>query len=562
MRRVLLATAVAAAACCAGARAATPVQIMPGVTVTKTVEFTPHGAVAMTVIAGPQPSGLYALAPVLAHGTIVGGLERVTQIQRDVSPQATVVGVDGDTFSAADGHPSGIVLQNGALAHAPVATRASIGVDGAGALHVGRLRFFGTWRGTGQRRTLNGIDQPPVPGAVALFTPAYGPRTPAVAGAAQVVLDPFPAATPNTDLSATVQAVVGAGATAIPADGAVLMATGSAAAKLTAEAPVGTSVAIRLGLQPAWPGVVATLGGGPALLADGKPIFRTTETDFGNAFLTTRTARAAVGQTADGRILLVAVDGGQPGYSVGLTSYELAQAMVRLGAVTASSLGGGNAATAAFDGRLLNRPSARGGELPVKEALLLEYFGVYAPEPSLPLVNGDPGLDVETLAYKIVRPSTVAAVLVGPDGTQTTVDSGPRPAGTYTFTQPTFALEGTWHWTVSATDDLARTSTIDRTFRYDATLRGLTPPRATRGTATVRFTLSRPASVQLQVETPTGVAVRTLPARQLPAGPGSLVWDGRLPGGSPAYGGSYVAHLTVTSSVGTSDLSAPFGFRR
>jgi flagellar hook assembly protein FlgD len=156
----------------------------------------------------------------------------------------------------------------------------------------------------------------------------------------------------------------------------------------------------------------------------------------------------------------------------------------------------------------------------------------------------------------------VTASLVAPDGTSTVVDSGQKPAGTYTFAESTFPVEGTWHWTVEATDDLGRSSTIDRTFRYDATLRGLVAPRAARGSATFRFTLSRPASVQLQVESPTGVVVRSLPPAQLPAGPGAVTWDGRLPAGSPAYGGSYVAVLTVTSAVGTSNLQVAFSFRR
>jgi len=55
---------------------------------------------------------------------------------------------------------------------------------------------------------------------------------------------------------------------------------------------------------------------------------------------------------------------------------------------------------------------------------------------------------------------------------------------------------------------------------------------------------------------------RDVPPVSLPAGPQSVVWDGRLPHGSRAYGGSYVAHLFVTSSVGTSDLAVQFSFRR
>ncbi|HEY7077612.1 MAG TPA: AMP-binding protein, partial [Solirubrobacteraceae bacterium] len=89
-----------------------------------------------------------------------------------------------------------------------------------------------------------------------------------------------------------------------------------------------------------------------------------------------RFPRAAVGQLADGRVVLVAVDGDQPGYSVGMSNYELALAMQRLGAQTAMALAPARAAALAFDGTLLSKPS--GPEQPVAEALSVLYYGVYA----------------------------------------------------------------------------------------------------------------------------------------------------------------------------------------
>jgi hypothetical protein len=538
-------------------------ELMPGVTYERTVEFTPHGAAVLHVITAPRPGdqgGLYDLAPVLARGAITGGTETVTQLERDVSGTATVAGIEGDLFRAADGSPSGIYLQDGVLQHPPLGGRSSIGVDATGSLRVDRVRFFGTWQGTGQRRALAGVNRAPAPGEVVLFTPAYGPRAPAVAAAAEAVLQPFPAATPNVELTATVAAAGAGGGEAIPPDGAVLMATGAAAAKLRDEAPVGTTLRARLILQPSWAGVPTALGGGPLLVRAGKPVFSSLE-DFTNDQVTARSPRAAVAQLADGRVLLVAVDGGRPGYSVGLTSFELAQALVRLGAVTAAAVAPGDAVTVAFDGRLLNRPSG-GAEQPVKEALLVRYLGVYAPPPSLPLVTGEPARAQESLAYKLVRPSTVTAALVGPDGASRPVETGAaHPPGTYTFPYSAFDREGSWQWHVVATDDLGRTSTANRTFRYDTTLRGLAVSSG-GGVATARFALSRPARVRLQIETPTGVVVRALPVAALGAGARSLRWDGRLPLGTRAYAGTYVAHVFVSSEVGDSDLSGPFILRR
>ena len=157
----------------------------------------------------------------------------------------------------------------------------------------------------------------------------------------------------------------------------------------------------------------------------------------------------------------------------------------------------------------------------------------------------------------------MTAQLVGPDGTAHAVESGVQhPSGTYTLTYGAFDHEGTWHWNVAATDDLGRTSSADRTFRYDTTLRGLAVPRAARGTVAIGFTLSRPAQVGLQIETPSGVVLRALAPASLAPGLRTLTWDGRLPLGSPAFAGTYVAHLTVVSDVGTSELSAAFAYRR
>lgn len=540
-------------------------QLMPGVTFDKTVEFTPHGAVVLSVLTAPEPGsqgGLYQLTPVLSHGLVAAAPERVTQMEKDASASATVAGIDGDLFSQATGHPSGILISGGVLVDAPNPGRSAIGVDASGLLHVDRVKFFGTWKGTGQREPLTSINQTPLSGQVVLFTPTYGVKTPVLPGSAEAVVEPFPAAVPNTDLPATVTAVATGGGVPIPADGAVLMATGARVAVLQAEAGVGTPVTTRLILQPDWTGVGAGLGGGPVLVRGGKAVFRSNE-DFTDDQIAARTARAGVGQLADGRVILVAVDGDQPGYSVGMTSFELAQTMVRLGAVTASALDSGTSVTAAFDGHLLDRPSDPSGERPVREALLVEYFGVYAPPPPLPLVNGDPGSASETLSYKLVRPSTVTTELIGPGGaTQVLENAVAHPPGGYQFTASALPVEGTWRFDVSAKDDLGRVSSAEQTFRYDTTLRGLTTAAVATGTATIRFTLTRAASVSLHIETPGGIVVRTLPAQSLTAGAQRLVWDGSLDAGTRATSGNYVADVVVTSSVGTSDLSAPFAFRR
>ena len=432
---------------------------MPGVVFSRQLEFTGHGPVVLNVLTAPRPTGLYALKPILSNNAVLGR-ERVTSMERRVSADATVAGVNGDLFSLSDGHPTGGLIRDGVLDTGPADGRSTIGIDTDGTLHVERLSLAGTWQGSGQRRIL-GINEPARPNRTTLYTRAWGARTPAENGGAYAILQPFPATAPNTPLTATVTGYASGGNQPIPADGAVLVARGGQAGFLSAEAPVGSKVTILLTLTPPWTNVSQALGGGPLIVRDGRPVYRAFET-FTPQQLAFRSPRAGVGQTGDGRIVLVVADGSQPAYSTGLTNFELALTMMRLGCVTASALDSGGSATMAFDGKLLSRPSDRGGERAVAEALALFYYGVYVPPLASKAVPSSASL---ALAYKLVRPSTVTATLNGPGGATVSVDSGQRASGLHSLTwsaagQP----QGAWTFRVTADDDQGRHSVAERDF--------------------------------------------------------------------------------------------------
>lgn len=70
--------------------------------------------------------------------------------------------------------------------------------------------------------------------------------------------------------------------------------------------------------------------------------------------------RTAVGITADRKLILLAVDGRQPGFSGGMLSSEVADLLLQLGVVDAVNLDGGGSTTLVFaepTPRVLNRPS-------------------------------------------------------------------------------------------------------------------------------------------------------------------------------------------------------------
>ena len=536
--------------------------LMPGVTYTREVDFTSRGPIVLDVVTAPKPDGnVYSLAPALSNN-FLRGREALTHLDSRIAGNATTVAIDGDYFDGTSGAPSGMLMQDDVLESAPAVGRTSLGIAANGTLTAARVSSSGIWEGNGQRRPLL-LNSPPN-GKFTLYTPVYGPTTPKESGVVEAVIGSFPPAHLDEPLDGRVTQVTTAGSTPIPRGGAVLVARGKqSTAQLKAEAPVGQQIEGVLSLSPDWSGMASAIGGGPLLVRKGKPIFQADEA-FNSRQLNGRQARGAIGQLADGRIVLVGVEGTKPAYSIGMSSYELAVELSRLGATTAFGLGAGPAAGVAFDGSLLTRPST--GTTPkVSDALVLSYNGIYAPQPSTPVLspNGDRVGDTETLSYRVVRPSHVVATLTGPGNTKITLADGPASPGVHTFVwngsgrgKP--APEGTWTFTVTGTDDRTITTTAARTFSLDDTLSSLAV-RSGRGLATATFELTRPAAVVVQIERRTGVPVATLRARRQTAGAERLTWRGRS-GGRRVPSGRYQVVVQATSTVGKSSLLAPFTY--
>jgi hypothetical protein len=544
VKRFLLLVCVLAAVPAGPAAAQNGQLLMPGVTYERNVVFTLHGPVVVNVIQAPRPTGLYALEPVLAKSS-VQGKEKLTAIERRLSPQITVAAVNGDLFGAT-GRPQGLFLQDGVMQTQPIGSRSSLGIDPSGMLSVDRIPFIGDWRGLGPRRSLSALNDVPGPNGTVLYTSGWGRNTPPNADALEAVLSPFPASAPNAELNANITEILQGGNHPVPAGAAILYARGNAATRLGAETNPGGTLTVRMILPSPFTAAVAGIGGGPLLVKNGRPVFRANES-FASSWLIPRTARTAVGQRADGSILLVVVDGGRPGASVGMTNFELAQELAGLGAVTAMGLDSGASSTMAFDGTLLNQPSK--GEQQIADALALQYAGVQAP-PVAPDVIAPGAADQVALSYKVVRPSTVSARLLGPGGAQVDLDKGARTPGTYRFTwNGAGAAEGRWTFKVSAVDDLGRSSDIERPFSLNSTLQGLTVSGSK-----VTVQLARPATLTIRIER-SGTVLRTLLKRLADGGATSVTWDGRLDGGLLAPRGTYVVRATAANQIGTAELT-------
>src|SRR5436190_3763658 len=225
MRRRLLVTtplALLLAALLAFAAGAQPRALWPGVTFDQTVQFTPNGPVVLNVLTGPRPGGTTVLTPLLSNETLTDR-ETLTAMERRTAAGGALAGVNADFFTFKSGIPSGILMRDGQLASPPSDERSSAGILTDGTLDVRRVTFVGTWQSTRARRTLNRFNRPLSGAGIALYTSAWGPQTPATRGATVATLFPYPAAIPNTDLTApVVDNRVTSASVPIPPGGAVL----------------------------------------------------------------------------------------------------------------------------------------------------------------------------------------------------------------------------------------------------------------------------------------------------------------------------------------------------
>jgi Phosphodiester glycosidase/FlgD Ig-like domain len=561
-RGLLIATGAAVLALPQFAQAATT--LMPGVSYERQKRIIGGAPVILHILRAPPHGGLHALRPVLSDGTVLGR-RTVPQMQARLASSATVAGVNGDFFAWADGRPSGMFLRNGVLSMPPSIGRSSLGIAFDGRLLVDRWRFVGSWQPGGHpAHPLKTVNKPLLERrGVALYTRTLGGRTPRVPNAVEVVLSGFPPAHLNGTLTGTVTAVRRHGGTVVPARGAVIQAKGFWRGILLAEAPVGAQITVRLRI-PGFPNDVADgIGGGPALVRNGSPI-RQADEFFTLSHLNRPHPRTAVGQLGNGRLLLVVADG-RSSFSRGLTNWELAQQMARLGAVTAMSVDGGGSSTMAFQGRVLNRPSD-GVPRAVAGGLFVFYYGIYAPKASRQIItpNGDAVSEKTTLSAKVVRPSVLDLKLLRPNGTVAwRMRRGSQPGTFRKVVGAPVMRDGVWRWVVQATENASgRVSTMTRSFKVNRTLGHLRLSRerltvVPRGTARVFVSavLKRQARVGVAVLNRAGQVRKILYQGARGRGKHVWSWDGRRTAGVLVPGGTYVIRIRATNSFGTVTLT-------
>ena len=125
---------------------------------------------------------------------------------------------------------------------------------------------------------------------------------------------------------------------------------------------------VRIDWSLGWAGVTDAIGGSTVLMQDGHIVLGSC-----TGAICSRNPRTSIGLTADGRIVLVVVDGRQSS-SVGMSLPELANFFQRLGVESAMNLDGGGSSAMVIRGQVVNHPSD-GFERSVTNALLVHANG-------------------------------------------------------------------------------------------------------------------------------------------------------------------------------------------
>lgn len=317
---------------------------------------------------------------ILERETISSATRRL--IRRDVTPLAAVNGSFGirEDNRGRGGMIFNLHIQNGELVSIPISLdrwgysppspwgETSFGVTPDGEFLLDRVQLNGKLRmenGTADTLQINAINQicdSVCP--VVLFTPRFGKRTLTRRCYEFTLRQIKLPLTGKYKSRFVVTAVNPRGNSTIPADGVVLAIEPHLGRAWEDKIRKSTAGTLEIALTPRkWQSVQQGVGGNLRLVRNGKvepELIAFGRSRGGSAYRhrngASRHPRSALGFN-DEKLFLIAVDGRQPGYSMGMTLYEMGTFFSELGIKHAINFDGGSSSTLWALGRVANSPA-------------------------------------------------------------------------------------------------------------------------------------------------------------------------------------------------------------
>jgi exopolysaccharide biosynthesis protein len=300
------------------------------------------------------------------------GLETVSSMAARYGALAAVNSGYFRTTGTYRGDSVGVEMLKGKLLSEPNNVRAAAGLIERAEkqeLIFGHVKFDGqVIAGARSKHIISGLNRPRADNELIIFTPEFHRTTLTEPNGLELIVRGG-RIVERRDLK---------GSSAIPADGYVISASGSVRDWALANLRSGARVELKLNLAPTetemstqWKQAASIIGGGPQLIKNGRTEITNSAEKILPSFVSDGHPRTAIAKLNSGQILLVTVDGRQPGESIGMSLNMLADLLIEFGATEAINLDGGGSTTMVIRNKLVNKPSDATGERPVSDAILV-----------------------------------------------------------------------------------------------------------------------------------------------------------------------------------------------
>lgn len=299
------------------------------------------------------------------------GMETVSSLAARHQAEAAINGGFFRLTGTYRGESTGLLMIDGKLISESFNDRANVGFINEGPVTnaiFGHLKYKGNISVGRTRHSINGINRPLAANEMIVFTPEFHRTTLTNPDGVEVIVRRNTVIAVN-DLT---------GSSQIPSDGFVISAAGTARDWIKRNVRRGARLRFNwmiVSLEPnhtgEWSRAHSIVGAGPQLIKSGRISITHSQEKIAANFATDRHPRTAIGKTADGKLLMVTVDGRQPKISVGMSLYSLADLLLELNAVDAINLDGGGSTTMVVKQKVVNKPSDQTGERPVSDAILV-----------------------------------------------------------------------------------------------------------------------------------------------------------------------------------------------
>ncbi len=335
---------------------------------------TSAGAQTVNLVEVDQSNPAIVFEAALSNGRVTG-LERTSSqaASHTFEGHRVIAAINGDVWAGfsndMEDAPNGLHVEAGELVTAGTAGRPTFGVGPDGRPILGSPLVSVTLATTSAGQfVVNRVNQLRRAGEIVLYTPHFNSRTSSAASGVDIIITglALPLRTSGTWTGTVSQTRIADGGG--PIDPGSVVVTVAPTSPLVNVQP-GEPVTLTTTVTPGWESVQQAVGGREWIIRDGVVSISPHPASADEIH-----PRSAIGLTADGRLILAAVDGRETGVSEGVRLPELAELMLERGAVSAINLDGGGSSSLAVrragtDGAVIVNKPSDGRERPVTNSI-------------------------------------------------------------------------------------------------------------------------------------------------------------------------------------------------